>query len=485
MAPKGVQRGVCGGENGLRRWAARGAFIVLAGVGAGGCGGSATGPSPSVTPAPTPSPDPPNLVLVLTDDLDVETTNELPRIFDLVAAQGMRFTRAYVSMPVCGPARASLLTGRFPHNHGVVDNHPPYGGFPAFRRHEDSTIATWLHAAGYRTSLVGKYINDYPMDVPPEYIPPGWDDWYGHLSAFEDGRFFNYWVNDNGIVRRHASTPADYSADVETEHAVRFIRESVGRPEPLFLYLAPEAPHVPANYAARHGSEFRYSVAPRVPSFNESDVRDKPAQVRRRPLLTDAEVDRLDRIQRWRLRSMRAVEDMVDAVIQALAETDRLENTYLIFTSDNGLLMGQHRLPHKKRVVYEESIRIPLMVRGPGVRGTSDEPVMLMDLAPTLLELAGVPIPEDVDGRSLVPLLRGQQVPWRADVLVEINNTLALRTPDWLYAELATDELELYDMLADPYQLESLHKDADPAFLEQLSERIQVLLACRGIICRE
>jgi N-acetylglucosamine-6-sulfatase len=482
MTARSVHRGPAGRRL-IPTWAAIAALAGLGGLTAGGCGGSPMESSPS--PAPTPTPDPPNLVVVLVDDLDVVTTNELPRIFDLVAAQGMDFTRAYVSLPLCSPARASLLTGRLPHNHGIFDNYPPFGGFPVFRPHEGSTIATWLHGAGYRTSLVGKYINDFPRDAPDEYIPPGWDDWYGHLSAYEDGRYFNYSVNDNGLVLRHGAEPEDYSVDVEAERAVRFIRESAGRPEPLFLLLAPEAPHIPANYAARHGSEFRYSLAPRVPSFNESDVRDKPAVVRQVSLLTDAEIDRLDRIQQWRLRSMRAVEEMVEAVLQALDETGCLENTYLFFTSDNGLLMGQHRLAYRKGLVYEESIRIPLMVRGPGVRGRSDQPVMLMDLAPTLLELAGVAIPEDMDARSLVPLLRGEQVPWRTGVLIDMNGTLALRTPDWLYAEVATDELELYDMRADPYQLESLHRDVDPAFLETFSQRIQELHACRGASCRE
>ena len=390
-------------------------------------------------------------------------------------------------MPVCGPARASILTGLYPHNHGVVSNHPPLGGFPVFRQHENSTIATWLQAAGYRTSLIGKYMNDYPLGADDGYIPPGWDDWYGHLSAFEDGRFFNYWVNDNGLVRRHGSQPEDYSADVETTRAVEFIQDSAGRPEPIFLYLAPEAPHIPANYTARHGAEFQYEVAPRVPSFNEGDVRDKPSPVRQKNLLTDAEIDRLDKLQRWRLRSMLAVEDMITAVIQALSDTGRLDNSYIVFTSDNGLLMGQHRLVHKKRNVYEETIRVPLMVRGPGVRvGVASQPVQLIDLAPTLLDLAGAPVPDSLDGRSLVPFFRGT-VPdsWRTDVLIEIGSTLALRTPDWLYAEVGTGELELYDMHLDPYQIESLHNVVDPGFFEPFRERIQALFACRGSGCHQ
>jgi arylsulfatase A-like enzyme len=461
---------------------ARAILLLLVTVAGGGCA-APSGPSSTATPAPTP--DPPNLVLLVTDDLDVPTTEHLTGLVDLIAGQGIAFTRAYVSMPVCGPARASILTGQYPHNHGVVSNHPPLGGFPAFRRHENSTIATWLRAAGYRTSFVGKYINDYPIDSGDGYIPPGWDDWYGHLSAYEDGRYFNYWVNDNGLVRRHGDRPEDYSADVETTQAVEFIHDSAGRPEPIFLYLAPEAPHIPANYPTRHGREFRFARAPRVPSFNESDVRDKPSQVRQRAPLTEADIEWLDKLQSWRLRSMLAVEDMIRAVIQALSDTGRLDNSYVVVTSDNGLLMGQHRLVHKKRNVYEETIRVPLMVRGPGVRvGAASLPVQLIDLAPTLLDLAGVPVPDSVDGRSLVPFLRGT-VPdsWRTDVLIEINDTLAIRTPDWLYAEIGNGDLELYDMRRDPYQLQSLHNDVSPTFFAGFRDRMQALLTCRGSSC--
>jgi arylsulfatase A-like enzyme len=422
---------------------------------------------------------------VVTDDLDVPTAQQLTGLLDLVANQGMAFTRAYASMPVCGPARASILTGQYPHNHGVVSNHPPLGGFPAFRRHESATIATWLHGAGYRTAHIGKYINDYPIDSGDGYIPPGWDDWYGHLSAYEDGRFFNYWVNDNGIIRRYGDQPEDYSADVETLEALEFIHDSAGRPEPIFLYLAPEAPHVPANYPMRHGKAFKGARAPRVPSFNESDVRDKPSHMRQKPQLTDPEIAAADKLQTWRLRSMLAVEDMIREVIQALSVTGRLDNSYVVFTSDNGLLMGQHRRVARKKNVYEETIRVPLMVRGPGVRvGVASHPVQLIDLAPTLLELAGAPVPDSVDGRSLVPFLRGSAPEsWRTDVLIHLSSTRAIRTPDWLYAEIGSGDLELYDMRADPYQLESLHDDVSPEFLEPFRTRMRALLECQGSSC--
>ena len=359
------------------------------------CGGGSSPSAPAPAPAATPQAARPNLVLVVTDDLDVPTTLELPRLPDLMANRGLSFTRAFATQPLCGPSRASILTGQYTHNHGVTGNEPPSQGFVAFRGQEAQSLAPRLKAAGYRTSLVGKYLNAYPYGAGDAYVPPGWDDWYGHLTATEDGRFYDYWVNDNGNVSRYGTKPDEYSADVETKRAVKFIRDSAGRPEPLFLWLGPEAPHTPSTYAERHGADFRYSLAPRVPSFNEGDVSAKPSWVRQIRSMTAAEIDEADRFQRFRLRSLRAVEDMIEAVVQALAETGRLEQTYIVFTSDNGLLMGQHRAVGRKGNAYEESIGIPLIVRGPGVPvGRTDAIALTIDLAPTLLDLAGVPVPE-------------------------------------------------------------------------------------------
>jgi arylsulfatase A-like enzyme len=426
--------------------------------------------------------------LVVTDDLDVPTTDRMPRLQEF-ARQGLSFTRSYVAQPLCGPSRASILTGQYAHNHGVLYNDPPSGGFPALRQREGSTLATWLKGAGYRTSLVGKYINAYARGAGDDYIPPGWDDWHGHLSALEDGRYFNYWVNDNGHVVRHGSTPEDYATDVETRQAVEFIRAEAGRPGPIFLYLAPEAPHVPAKYAERHGFDFRYELAPRVPSFNEGSVAEKPAWVRALAPLSDQDIDRLDELQRWRMRSLRSVEDMLSAVVQALAETGRLDQTYILFTSDNGLLMGQHRAFARKENLYEESIRVPLFVQGPGVPvGTAEQLTLNIDLAPTLAELAGLPMPDGVDGRSLAPFLRGRlPVTWRTDAYVENwagpGQQYGLRSADWLYAD--TDGIELYDMRVDPYQLRNLSRHASAAQLEAFARRVAALATCRGATCRE
>ncbi|HEY5908044.1 MAG TPA: sulfatase-like hydrolase/transferase, partial [Vicinamibacteria bacterium] len=324
----------------------------------------------------------------------------------------------------------------------------------------------------------------------PDYVPPGWDDWYGHITTYEDDRYFDYWVNENGSVSRFGNRQEDYSVDLEAKRAVAFIRASGGRPEPLFLWLAPQAPHAPAYAADRFSTEFRGSLAPRPPSFNEADVRDKPAWVRQLDPLKEAEIDRLDRFQRCRLRSLCAVEDQIDGVLQALAETGRLSTTYLFFTSDNGLLMGQHRAVERKGSAYDESARVPFMVRGPGVPvGRVDELVVNVDLAPTLLELAGARIPDSVDGRSLVPFLRGRTPSaWRQEALVEnwgAGPTYSLHGKERVYIHNESEERELYELALDPWQLENLHSKADPALLDRLEQRLIELAACRGLSCRQ
>jgi N-acetylglucosamine-6-sulfatase len=464
----------------------RHSLTVLAALALSACASPTAPPPPDASP--TPASPPPSLVVIMTDDLDFPTTEELPEIGGLLADAGLSFTRAFVAQPLCAPSRATIFTGQYPHNHGVVDNAYPYGGHEFLRPHEGETIATWLDAAGYRTALMGKYMNDFPHGVGSDFVPPGWDHWYSYLDGISPGLYYDYFVNDNGEVSFHGTDPEDYSTDILTRRATDLIREWAPGPEPMFLYIATRTPHRPATYAARHGGEFRRAVAPRVPSFNEKDVGDKPYAMRQPPL-TEKQISSLDKLQQWRLRSMRAVEELVAGVLQALAETGRLESTYVFFSSDNGLLMGQHRYDAQKRVCYEESIRVPLIVRGPGVRqGTTDGIVSFIDLAPTLLDLAGAPVPASVDGQSFVPLLRGAPPPsWRADILVESYGaglSAALRTPEWAYIEDQTGEIELYDMQRDPYQLESLHRQADPELVRALHERLAFLLRCQGESCR-
>ena len=234
---------------------------------------------------------------------------------------------------------------------------------------------------------------------------PGWDEWYAVAGGVN---FFNYTLNENGKLVRSGSEPEAYLTGVLTQKAADFIRRTVPTGQPFFMYIAPYAPHQPATPAPQHEDAFFGVEAPRTPSFNEQDVSDKPIWVRNTPLRIPAQLAQIDALYRERLQSMLAVEDLVQRLIETLRALSQLGNTYIVFTSDNGFHLGQHRLPAGKNSAYEEDIRVPLIVRGPGVPGGTvvENLAVNIDLAPTFAELGGTAAPEFVDGRSLISLLR-------------------------------------------------------------------------------
>jgi N-acetylglucosamine-6-sulfatase len=434
----------------------------------------------------------PNLIFIIADDLDTASMRQFPRLQALLADHGVTFANYFVSLALCCPSRASLLRGQYAHNTQIFTNAPPGGGFAKFRDlgHEESTIATWLRDVGYRTVLLGKYLNGYPMTT---YVPPGWDEWYAVAGGVN---FFNYALNENGQLVRYGSDPDAYLTDVLSAKAAEFIRRTAPSAQPFFMYVAPYAPHQPATPAPRHTETFVGVEAPRTLSFNEQDVSDKPLWVRNTPLRTPAQIAQLDALYRKRLQSMLAVEDLVARLLETLRAVSQLENTYIVFTSDNGFHLGQHRLPAGKNSAYDEDIRVPLIVRGPGVpRGTAVEHLAVnIDLAPTFAELGGTAAPAFVDGRSLLALLRPDPPPpehWRQGVLLEAGFITGnrvfqgIRAPGFSYVEyLNTGERELYDLTTDPDQLHSLHATTDPAFLEGLASWLQALRTCTGASCR-
>jgi arylsulfatase A-like enzyme len=418
--------------------------------------------------------------------------DHLPRLQSLLRDQGTTFTNYFVSLALCCPSRASILRGQYAHNTQIFTNAPPGGGFQKFRDlgHEDSTIATWLRDAGYRTVLLGKYLNGYPITT---HVPPGWDEWYGVAGGIN---FFNYRLNENGVVIQYGSSEEDYLTDVLSAKANDFIQRSSSDGQPFFMYIAPYAPHQPATPAPRHANEFPDVQAPRTPSFNEEDVSDKPTWVKNTALRTPAQIAQLDTLYRKRLQSMLAVEDLVERLIEMLRVTRQLRNTYIFFSSDNGFHLGQHRLPAGKNSAYEEDIRVPLIVRGPGVLTghVAENLAVNIDLAPTFAELGGASAPDFVDGRSLVPLLFRRPPPpesWRQGFLLEAGFITGnrvfqgIRGNGFTYVEYVnTGERELYDLTTDPDQLESLHDTADPQFVGQLGAWLQALRTCTGAACR-
>ena len=442
----------------------------------------------------------PSFILITLDDLDVRTFEAMPRARVLLGDAGLTFNNMIATRPLSCPSRASVLTGLYAHNHGVLSNLPPLGGFELFRDlgHERSNIATWLYAAGYHTVLIGKYLNAYPGDASPTHVPPGWSDWFAPLLDMPGTDEAAYFVNENGRIVPFGSSEADYMTDVLARRTTDTIRRQAASGQPFFVCLNPGAPHVPAVPALRHANAYPDAIAPRTPSFDEADISDKPEWLQVAPRLTDKDLARIDRLHRARLRSLLSIDDMLDEIIRALAETGLDRSTYLIFTSDNGYFEGQHRLREGKNAAYEESIRVPFVVRGPGVRRGQGCDLLVgnIDIAPTLADLAGVPIPESVDGRSLRPLLGLHAWPaslWRQEILVEaiaggapfpLPAYEGLRTARYTYVEYDTDERELYDLARDPDQLENQASRVQPQLIRQLSDRLSALRWCEGVGCR-
>jgi arylsulfatase A-like enzyme len=437
----------------------------------------------------------PNVALILTDDEDTALHESMPKARALLQDQGTRFDNYFLTYALCCPSRASILRGQYPHNHRILENMLPAGGFRKFRAmgHEDSTVAVWLRDAGYRTAFLGKYFNQYDARSDPP--APGWDAWYAAGDDAYAG--FDYTLNENGEAVGHGDREEDYLTDVLADKAVAFIRQAGGGGRPFFVYLAPLNPHHPSTPAPRHAGLFAEARLPRPPSFNEADVGDKPGPIRSLPPLDERQVAQLEALHRQRLRSMRAVDDMVERVVETLRETGQLGRTLIVYTSDNGFHLGQHRQPAGKNTPYEEDIRAPLIVRGPGVPAGRRVTAMVanIDLAPTLAEAAGARVPAFVDGRSFLPLLGDPRRAWRHSLLIarraywdrgpfDGGDFFAVRTPTYTYVAYGGGESELYNLANDPFQLDNLARVAEPRLVKELSLRALDLSNCAAAECR-
>jgi N-acetylglucosamine-6-sulfatase len=438
----------------------------------------------------------PNIVFVMTDDLDKRSMQDLSGIREVMGSNGTTFQNAYVTYSLCCPSRATILRGQYPHNHQIIGNALPEGGEKKFRDLglDRSTLATWLHDAGYQTKYIGKYMNSYNS----LYKPPGWDEWYAMIG--------NHWnlsdpttgkMNDDG----QETTLGGHSNDVFADKASDFIRRSSVNPAPFFVVVGTAAPHAPPDVAARHQNSFVDTPLPSPDNFNEDDLSDKPEWVQSNDTLSPAEIEDMQTLYRERLRSMLSVEDLLEQTIATLRQTRELGNTYIFFTSDNGFHLGEHRLrvtaPADKRTPYEEDIGVPLMVRGPGVPAGAvrQELVLNNDFAPTIAELAGARTPAFVDGRSFAPLLTGSEPYASRSAFLEegwfkedrsLTPTYkGVHTQKHMFTEYVdTGEHELYDLVADPYQLESITQADNPQLYSTLQARLDALRSCSRAICR-
>lgn len=404
----------------LPRFVAAAALALLAL--SGRPGPAAKHPSSTAKAAPHP-----NIVLVMADDLDqlLGTMDHTPNIARLVRDAGISLDRYYITDSLCCPSRTTYLRGQYAHNHGVLTNTAPDGGYQKLDSLglEASTLATWLQAAGYRTGFAGKYVNGFPLRDDLLHIPPGWDHWTSPIrgNAYAS---YDYTLNVDGRQEAHGDAAADHITDVLAGHARAFLRDLSAASEPFFLMVTPYAPHSPSDPAPRHAALFPDAQAPRTPAFNEADMSDKPPPLRLRAALTNEQITAADDLYRKRLQAMQAVDELVAALVADLEASGDLADTLFMFTSDNGFHLGQHRLPEGKGLAYEEDIRVPFYARGPGIAAGSLDDAHLVaniDLAPTLAQIAGAQAPDFVDGRSFAWLL-GQGAPpatWRKALLVE------------------------------------------------------------------
>jgi len=484
----------------------------------------------------------------------------MPYTLSLIAGRGITFNRYYVPYPLCCPSRVSLLTGRYAHNHNVRGNVPPNGGFTGFKARQaySNNLAPWLQAAGYRTIHIGKFLNGYgdePFDEGKD-VPPGWNAWHSVLRADTNHYFYGYTLNNNGALEGPFGDPGSwdtreygerddfgcpaaplngkpcfYETDVFNRIAYE---EMVGTsPEqPFYLQLDYTAPHGdfrrPAGPepATRHYNTFAGAPYPhdRAQGFNEGNVNDKPRFIREAPYLSLNEIHTYRVYYQKALESLRSVDEGVKSVVDTLGSLGRLRNTYVIFTSDNGFFYGEHRLTGGKFIAYEPATHLPLLIRGPGIKpGTSTgELAANIDIAPTILELAGAGATKSIDGRSLVPYMRDPSLRSRRPILfesfvetadVEANGEPTaqravkelqrhdgasasivappkdyegIRLGPYKYIEWPDGEKELYDITKDPYELNNIVRirNLSPirAFLHAQLVRLET---CHGKTCQE
>lgn len=440
----------------------------------------------------------PNIVLVLTDDLSMNLLQYMPHVQEMTKT-GTSFTNYTVTDSLCCPSRSSLFTGMLPHDTGVFTNGGKDGGYAVFhgRGDDKSTFATSLQQAGYRTAMMGKYLNGY--DPKTGEVPPGWSEWDVAGNGYPE---FGYDLNENGTVKHYGKAPQDYLVDVMAGKAAQFVTGSAAAHTPFAIELATFAPHAPYTPAPRDAEAFPGLTAPRGPAFDTLPSSAPPWLASRTPL-TDKEKQAIDKDFRKRAQAVQSVDKMIGTVQEALDKAGVRGATDIVFTSDNGYHMGEYRLTPGKQTAFDTDVHVPLVVTGPGVRAgaTVNQPAENIDLRPTFEALAGARTPGQVDGESLLPLLTGAtSQAWRTVGLVEHhgpdfdetdpdkpaknsgNPTTyeAIRGATYTYVEYTDGTKEYYDRSKDPQQLHNTAAELPPDTAKQLHETLQAMTSCHG-----
>jgi arylsulfatase A-like enzyme len=431
-----------------------------------------------------------NVILIDTDDMNVADLFVMRNTLSLLGAKGTSFRNSYASLPLCCPSRATQLTGQYAHNHGVITDQQ-YGQLD-----NSNTLAVWLQRAKYRTAMVGKYLNGYGV-VNRREVPPGWTEWYG-LTGGSDQHRYGFKLNENGKVRHYGRSARNYIDYVLGSKANDVLKRWAISPRPFFLYYNPTNPHGESGTpfwstrdpepAPQYLGAFGDITAPRSPNFDEPNVSDKPQMIRDIPRFSDVQLADLDRRYRGRLESLLSVDDEIARLVNLVRKYGDKRKTVFIFTSDNGLELGSHRI-FFKNFLYEEGERVPLIIRGPGFpqNAVREQLVANIDLAPTITELTRTLPGRTVDGISLVPLANDPSQAANRDLLFESPDVGAygIRRGPWKYNLWDTGEEELYNLDEDPYELTSLHKDPSLATLRaELRARLLQLRTCAGASCR-
>jgi N-acetylglucosamine-6-sulfatase len=445
----------------------------------------------------------PNIVFVLTDDLSRNLVRYMPHVLQM-QRHGASFSDYFVSDSLCCPSRASILTGRFPHDTHVFDNSPPEGGYAVFRERgeEAQTFAVALRRRGYRTALMGKYLNGYKPGMraggPRPYVPAGWSEWDVVGNGYPE---YGYRMNSDGHVRGYGYGARDYLTDVLARKGLAFIDRSAAQRRPFMIELATFAPHSPYTPAPRDAGTLPAVRAPRTPAFNTVGT-DEPAWLASFAPLGSAQIASIDSKFRRRAEAVQAVDRMIGQIQSHLQSDGVARDTYIVFSSDNGLHMGEHRLRPGKLTAFDTDIRVPLVVTGPGVGAgrTIGQLSENVDLCPTFEQLAGAPIAPSVDGHSLVALMHGARPAWRKQILVEHHGRVydrgdpdlpvrgagnppsyeALRSAHSLYVQYATGEREYYDLRRDPFELHNLAPRLSPAHERRLHRALARIERCHG-----
>jgi N-acetylglucosamine-6-sulfatase len=458
----------------------------------------------------------PNIILILPDDQAESTLSHMPNVQNLLKAKGRTFTNAFNVYPFCCPSRATIQRGQYAHNHQIFGNGPGdtknYGGYPAFDAFdlEKSTVATWLDAAGYRTMYFGKYMNNFTSQ---DAKPPGWDV-FGTPT----------------VPSQAGETPTATAAN----RAMAQLREDAPKAAPVFLQVGFQAPHVPNVYESKYASMFVGERVPRVPSYDEQDVADKPRYIREdKPPLsqqTDLHVhqlckdDEVNAIQQndceyaRQLRNLQTVDRFLKDMTDYLAAQGELSNTYVVYYSDNGNHWGEHRLNFGKSTPYETDTGFPLLIRGPGIPEgtTSNKLIGNHDIAPTFAQIAGVSTPSFVDGRSFLRVADADpsnDSPWRTAIYSEkeykpdwpigpksdsgkyVPPWEAVREENLIYIRHGDDPwtsvndagfIEVYNLSSDPHELRNLayYDEVPQATLDRLEGRLLRLRSCQAEECR-